>query len=230
MLLLTRPRPQSELFLAACEARVGHPVRNVIAPIIKIDPVLPSPGLDGYVAVVFTSANAVRQVANGQGLIAFCVGEQTAQAATAAGFDAVSADGDASALIGLILAKPPQGRLLHLRGEQSRGDVAERLTAGGAMTDEAIVYRQVQQHMPADAIDQVRAAAHVIAPVFSPLSAELVSSALARAGVTAEVLAISETAAKAWAGPARSVQVAAKPDMPAMVELVAERIGSDSAC
>ena len=65
------------------------------------------PAPDGVFALVFTSANAVRAFAaadDNRQVRAYCVGAATAQAATAAGYRSVSADGDSDDLLELVTA------------------------------------------------------------------------------------------------------------------------------
>jgi uroporphyrinogen-III synthase len=90
--------------------------------------------------MIFTSETAVeaarRIVADGTVLPtrAFCVGRQTALAAASAGFDPISADGNAEALIALVTAQSPPGPLLHMHGRDTRGTVGESLQSAGIET------------------------------------------------------------------------------------------------
>ncbi len=221
--LLTRPAAQSRSFAAALEARLGALVRPVIAPLMA--PVFLPPDLpDGpFAAVIFTSATAVKAVA-GLDLPkrAWCVGGQTAARASAAGFQAVSAEGDAAALVAAVLADPPDGRLLHLRGEEVRGDVAERLNSAGIETVSAVVYRQEPQALSPEAAELLSADGGVIVPLFSPRSAVLMRQALP-AGVRATLwlVAMSDAVAEAAEGlPHEALVVARRPDAEAMLDAV----------
>jgi uroporphyrinogen-III synthase len=188
-------------------------------------PAILTPTLPGgaFAAVIFTSATGV-VAAKGLDLPkrAFCVGGQTAAQARAAGFDAVSADGDADALVAAILANPPPGRLLHLRGEETRGDVAERLTAAGLETVSLVVYRQEPRALTDEALDVMASQGTVIVPLFSPRTAALFHAA-APSGVRARLRLVAMSAAVAEAAkaiPHEALEVAGRPDADAMVEAV----------
>jgi uroporphyrinogen-III synthase len=221
--LLTRPEAQSRSFATAMEARLGALVRPVIAPLMA--PVFLPPDLpEGpFAAVIFTSATAITAVA-GLDLPkrAWCVGAQTAARASAAGFQAVSAEGDAAALVAAVLADPPDGRLLHMRGEEVRGDVAERLNSAGIETVSAIVYRQEPLALTPEAAKLLGANGGVIVPLFSPRSAVLLRQALP-AGVRATLwlVAMSDAVAEAAEGlPQEALVIARRPDADAMLEAV----------
>jgi uroporphyrinogen-III synthase len=221
--LLTRPEAASRAFAAALVARFGDRVRPVICPLmapVTLTPTLPE---GPFAAVIFTSATGVA-AAKGLDLPrrAFCVGGQTAAQARAVGFDAVSADGDADALVAAILADPPPGRLLHLRGEETRGEVAERLTADGLETVSVVVYRQEAQALTDEALDIMAREGAVIVPLFSPRTAALFDAA-AQSGVRARLrlVAMSAVVAEAARGiPHEALEVARRPDADAMLEAV----------
>lgn len=85
------------------------------------------PELSPYSALIFTSANAVQGfVRNSQrrDIVAYCVGDQTAQAVRQAGFKGYkSAKGNVDDLVKLIHQEPIQGKILYLRAR----DVAQPL-------------------------------------------------------------------------------------------------------
>jgi len=175
-LLLTRPRPQSEAFAAALEARLPGRFRPVIAPVLAIRP-LPAPvDLAGVAALAFTSANGVEQFAarnDDRRLPAFCVGAMTAEAARRAGFAACAADGDVAALAALIATRlhPGGGALLHIRGRHAAGDLAARLAAAGISTRAAELYDQTPCPIDGEARALLAAGSLDAVAVFSPRSA-----------------------------------------------------------
>ena len=61
-LLLTRPRAQSDLFLADCEAALDRRLPVVISPLIEIDPVGDIPDLGHFRTIVLSSGNGVRRL------------------------------------------------------------------------------------------------------------------------------------------------------------------------
>jgi len=138
-LLVTRPDPDGARTAQALRAR-GHAV--VLAPLLRPETiafVLPE---QAFSAVVLTSANAARAIADHPGraqltaLTAFTVGRRTAEAARALGFrDVRSADGDKGDLVDLLRAdllrtdllrieSSDRAPLLYLAGEDRAGDLA----------------------------------------------------------------------------------------------------------
>jgi uroporphyrinogen-III synthase len=185
--------------------------------------------------LAFTSENAVAVAApqlGGTGRRAWCVGDRTAAAARAAGFDAVSAGGDAAALAALIARSAPAGEVLHLSGRHQRGDLVARLASAGRAARRLAVYDQAARPLSTAARAALAGAAPVLAPLFSPRSAALFSDAVAD-GARAPLLvaALSPAVAAAWAGPAHArLEVAERPDaealLAAMGRLVARRSGA----
>lgn len=225
--LLSRPRAASERFARALGKVSDAPV--IIAPVIEIEPVGDAVSAEGYGAVLFTSANAVRQALPAPGAKAYCVGEATAEAARAAGFEAVSAGGTAEDLERRLLADLPGGPLLHLRGAHVRGDLAGRLGRAGMRADEAVVYRQTDVALSEDAKARAAAAPRLVAPVFSPRSAARLSAELPRhADLT--VIAISTAAADRWNAEAARIVVARAASAQAMLDAVLAALGPDSPC
>ncbi len=223
ILLLTRPAEAAARFLAALDT----PVRAEISPLIEIVP-LSARWADGPVAaLILTSENAAAIATDmgfAAGLTAYCVGDQTARAADAAGLRPFSASGDAGALIALILSHHPQGRLLHLRGEHARGDIAPQLQKAGVNCVERVVYRQLEMGLSDPAKVLLSGTVPVIAPLFSPRTATI----LAGQGpfeAPLHVIAISDavTAATTSLGPV-TVDVAERPDGAAMIRATLSRL------
>ncbi|TAG12997.1 MAG: uroporphyrinogen-III synthase [Rhodobacterales bacterium] len=221
--LLTRPMAQSQAFASALQARFGDRLRPIVTPLMA--PVFLTPTLPNrpFAAVSFTSATGVA-AARSLDLPrrAWCVGAQTAARARAAGFEALSADGDAAALVAAILADPPPGRLLHLRGEEVRGDVADMLNSAGLETFSAIVYRQDPQPLTVAARAVLAASGPVIVPIFSPRTGTLFRQALPedlRADLRFAMM--SGAVSDALAGVAGTVAIARRPDADAMLDAVA---------
>jgi len=215
VLLLTRPEQQSRDFAAECEAVLTCPIPIVISPILKIEPVATTLDLDGYKTLIVTSRHAVEQMGTGlKNRRTVTVGEQTARLATDFGADATCLGHDVEGLLekGDRIAFPA----VHLRGVHSRGCLAKRLSEAGVMTDEHIIYDQVEQALN----DEGKAAlqsGHAVVPVFSPRSAKILSSY--RVDPHTRVLAISQAARDAWQAPGVCF-VASHPDRKAMRDLV----------
>jgi uroporphyrinogen-III synthase len=222
--LLTRPEGQALAFAARLTARFGTRVRPVVAPLMVVDNLLPPLPPGPFAGVIFTSVAGV-EAARHMTLprLAWCVGQATAKRATEAGFHARSADGDAEVLVAAILADPPPGPLIHLRGEDSRGEVAERLVSAGLETVSLVVYRQVAQPLPEGGRALLATPGPVILPLFSPRSAML----LRGVAPTADLHLVAMSAAVATAAgaiPRQSLRIAVRPEAAAMLDRIGEAL------
>lgn len=228
-ILLTRPLLQSQRFAEQLRAR--WPEAGVlISPLMAPDYLSPQVPTQDFTALILTSetgAEAARRIsAAGHSLPcqAYCVGERTAAAAQAAGFQPRLVGGDADALVALILEDHPRGPLLFLRGQDSAGGIENRLISAGTETVSAIVYAQVPQPLTTQAQELLQRDAPVILPVFSPRSARLLIAQCAGTPpqATLWVAALSPAVAQAVSGLApRLVQIAARPDAEAMLNAIA---------
>lgn len=227
--LLTRPMEQGQAFARRLVERFGARVQPLLSPLMALHPLAPDLPKGDFSAVIFTSSTGISSshpLRVDLPARAYCVGRKTAEAAQAAGFQAISANGDADALLSLILADPPKGRLLHLRGEEARGNLAERLSAAGVPTVDLVVYRQDPQPLTDEAIALLQAAGPVILPLFSPRSGALMAKAL-HAGMQAQLYlaALSPAVTEAASGIPRIALVTAKrPDADAMLDVIATLI------
>ncbi len=210
IILLTRPQAQAEAF----RRRLGSGAEVLISPVLEITPLLLGVNPASYAGLIFTSQNAVRAAASQAalaGMQAWAVGRHTAAAARAAGMRVTSANGTADDLVALITRARPAGRLLFLRGEHSRGQVAERLNSAGIETDSEVIYRQEERPLSARALTVLQGERPVIVPLFSPRSARLLSRQAAGARAPLHLLAMSPAVLAAWEGPlpasARTVEL-----------------------
>ena len=141
--LVTRPSLDAAR-TASRLAALGH--RTILDPVIEIEAQPFQIPEDGFTAIAFTSANAVR-VAAAVGAIkkipVFAVGSRTAEVAREMGFQNVgAAAGDVNALAETIAAELPDGaRLLHLAGEDRAGDLPLSLSRSGISVETRIIYR-----------------------------------------------------------------------------------------
>jgi uroporphyrinogen-III synthase len=228
-LLLTRPEADAVRTAAALRAG-GHEV--VLAPLLRIELVdfaLPD---EPWSAVVMTSANAARAVADHprrEALIAaeaFAVGRHTAEAARAAGFRTVhSADGDKDDLADLLRARRGEASapLLYLTGEDRAGDLA----AGNTPVVTVVAYRAVMVLHFAPEVAAVLARREVDGVLhFSTRSAQAYLDCASRAGIRDAALApvhvcISRQVAQPLAAAgAAAIRIAPRPDETAMLELI----------
>lgn len=228
--LLTRPEEQSRSFAAALRGRYGDRVRPVLSPLMR--PVNLSPDLPPgpFAAVIFTSLQGVTAALPYRAALprlAWCVGGRTAQEARSAGFQTRAAEGDAESLIAAILADPPPGRLLHLRGAESRGNVAPRLTVAGVPAEATVIYRQEAQPLAPAAAELLRTPGVVIVPLFSPRSAALFRATLPPDhAASLGLVAMSRNVADELQGLPGRVVVARRPDAEAMLEGLDELIAA----
>jgi uroporphyrinogen-III synthase len=178
--LLTRPAAASERFAAALRESFGKDARVLIAPLMEpefLNPALPPGKFDALILTSETGAEAARRLSADTGNLpihAFCVGDRTAQAATAAGFRTQTAKGDAKALVRLIQSTGCRGRFLHLRGRDSVGDIVQNLDSIDILACEAIVYDQKPRPLTPEAAALLAGTLPVVLPLFSPRSADLI--------------------------------------------------------
>ena len=198
-LLLTRPREDS-LALAGSLACQG--VDALIEPMMTIrfdaDARL---DLSGVQAVLLTSANGARALAAAtrneaaRRVPVLAVGCATAQAARDAGFGTVTAaDGDVDALAALALARlhPGAGRLVHVAGRVSTGDLAARLGAAGFEAERAPLYDAVAVGaLSPPARQALRAQTLAGVALFSPRTARLFAKLLRESGLETTARALT---------------------------------------
>lgn len=196
LLLLTRPRAQSDAF---AEALGADDCEVVVAPLTEIVPLDWDRSLaEGVAGVILTSANAVPAVAGLAPLPAYCVGGATARAAAAAGFATTASGGDAAALVADLARLRPSGPLLHAHGRHLARDLVAALGPLGLTVRAAPVYEARPVPWPPGLAARL-ARRRVVAPVFSPRGAAELSARLAEVGGDlgpgSVVLAISAAAA-----------------------------------
>ena len=218
IVMITRPEPEATALAAQL---AGQGARLLVSPLQQIRFhafTLPEAPFDA----IFTSRNGVRAYADlgGPDLPAICVGEATAQAARDIGLPARAMGGDSDALIAALLADRPEAPVMHLRGEVSRGDIATRLTAGGIVTRDAVIYRQTLLDLTDAAHALLMDRRPVILPLYSPRTAARLAQII-RPRAPLHVVAISQAVAKA-AAPlgAENKVIADTPDAPAMIRAV----------
>lgn len=224
-ILLTRPAAQSLRFAKDLELVVKD-VPTMISPLMVpeyLNP--PIPRLE-YTAVILAStaaAEAARRIsAAGVPLpsLAFCVGNKTATAASAVGFQTHSADGAATDLLTLIKAHQPNGPLLFLRGQNTSGDIEENLLLAKIETISIIVYHQIAVQLTQQAADLLRGSQPIIIPLFSTRSATLFHAEAHRVAAKAPLWIAAFSPAIASALPVEfstQRQVAAHPDSSSMI-------------
>ncbi|MEX0306467.1 MAG: uroporphyrinogen-III synthase [Ruegeria sp.] len=171
---MTRPRAASDRFVAHLPARIRSEVEVIHSPLLEISPLAVPVDTKGIAGLIFSSANGVSaatMLGVDRDLSAFCVGPATTDAALTAGWRAQMLGLTAEELVANLLKLAPQSPLLHLRGEHSRGNVAEHLTGSGLTTCEQPIYRQQLLPLSDEASMVAERDRPIIAPLFSPRTA-----------------------------------------------------------
>ncbi len=222
ILLLTRPQPQSERFAAEALAALGA-LRIAHSPLLApefLAPPLPERPFRAVILSSETAAQAARRISAPLPRLAYVVGDRTAAAAQAAGFEAISAQGDAEALIALIKATGEVGPLLHLKGEKSRGAIEETLISAGIETVSAVIYRQITQALTPEAERILAGSEPVFLSLFSPETAAQFLRSLPCTPKAPLHIAAMSPAVAAILPPAlpRALRIAAHPDAASMID------------
>jgi uroporphyrinogen-III synthase len=229
--LVTRPTGDAEETAARLIA-LGHEL--VKAPLLEIK--FRAGGeivLDGVQAILITSANAVRALAQRtarRDLRVLAVGEQSAETAHALGFRNVDhAGGDAVALANLAVAtlSPKGGALVHISGSETRGNLAEKLAASGFALRSEIIYDALAAETLSAEVQAALAQGKLAGALFySPRTArifvDLVSKLkLENACAALDAFCISQATASELRGLAfRNIRVAAEPNQDALLALL----------
>lgn len=231
IILLTRPLAQSQRFAAELAKSLGQGLHIVISPLMAteyLQPDLPAKSYTGIVLTSETAAVAAKPLCQRLPTRAYCVGDRTAVAARAAGFEAISAKGDAAALIAYLTTRQIAGPLLYLRGTDTRGNVAEMLTKGGIETDSRVIYDQRPLPLSVEATQFLRDTRPIILPLFSPRSAVLFRHAYPRPNAPLLIAAMSAAVADAAQAltPTR-LEIADRPDAAAMIAVITALLAAD---
>ncbi|MGR3837263.1 MAG: uroporphyrinogen-III synthase [Cognatishimia sp.] len=197
VIILTRPAAQNARFAKELRAAgISNPV--IDAPVTEIAPRRDVYETVGATGAIFTSMNGVHFGPDGAGR-AWTVGNKTADVARARGWTVASAAGEAEALLQRICADLRDDTtvqdLVHYSGTETRGDLAERLSAAGIPTRRVAVYRQEPLDLSAPAKAALQDDLPPIFPVFSPNSAKRLVAQLPPE-LRADFVALSPAVAK----------------------------------
>lgn len=229
--LVTRPHVDAEDTAAKLAAR-GH--QAVFAPMLDIQ--FRAGGdiaLDDVQAVLATSANGIRAFAGRtkrRGMKILTVGAQSAEAARALGFsDVRHASRDVLALAELAAANlaTQDGALFHAAGSETRGNIAEILSARGFSVRSEVLYDAVAAtRLSPDARTALMNGTLNAALFFSPRTARIFADIVAREGLmdacrTLGAFCISGVAADELRTLSfREVRTAAAPNQDALLSLL----------
>ena len=229
--LITRPRENAGAIARALSERDIEPIQE---PLLEIRATEHGPiELDGVQAILLTSAFGARELAastDRRDLPVFAVGDATAQAARDAGFGRVeSARGDAEALALLVTdrLKPSDGALLHAGGRTVAGDLVGQLGEAGYEVRRVELYSALPAPaLSIEAVEALNAGELDLVLFFSPRTAGTFVRLVQEAGIAercagATALCLSAQVAEAaravgW----RRVEIADRPEQPAMIALV----------
>ncbi len=228
-MLVTRPEPDAQATLARLDA-LG--IDAVAAPVMvrqTLDASLPPP--DGFTAMVLTSANAVRALAE-RGVLeqyrhlpVFAVGDRTAREASEAGFERVSsAAGALQDLVNAMTIARMRGPIFYPTGKHQSADLAKALAPLGVMVATAKIYDMVAiGALPAQILAElggeigaVLAYSRRTAEIFATLATSLPRDKRSRLAM----LCLSETVAEPLLEARFSrISLADRPDEDAMMAL-----------
>ena len=227
--LITRPKNDAQDLATAVEALGFIPF---IEPLLRIEPLAVTlPPLEGFQALVFTSANGARVFAGmteNRRHPVYCTGDFTAEVARTLGWrTAYSADGDAGDLM-LLLSEAgldPARPLLHPGGR----DVARTIEVPGLGVEHLAIDEAVQERVLSDDVLDLLDRGQIAAALFfSARTARTCAALLEKYGRTAaaksiKTLCLSDSVVKSlrhlsW----RDVQVAKTPDRAGMLALLAQ--------
>jgi uroporphyrinogen-III synthase len=218
-LLITRPEPEASRMAGRLRARWPG-VAMVVSPLMRIAYRGELPAMTGRETLIFTSRNGVDgfcRLTPRRNLRAYAVGEATAEAARARGFEAIAAEGDAASLLALIEGEGARGPFLHPRGEHVAADIAGTLRAQGFDAADVVVYAQEARPLSPGARSVLDGDAPVILPLMSPRNGLLFFADAGKIRAPLLVAAMSRNVADTVPeGAANRLIVAKTPDMAAL--------------
>ena len=213
LIWVTRAQPGAEATAGRLRAMGFDPL---VAPLLEVRALAGGPiDLAGVGALAFTSANGVAAFAarsDERTLPVFAVGAATAEAASAAGFTAVtSAEGDVAALAPVIAGQSPfAGEVLHPAPAEPAGGLVGALAALGVPARALSVYETVARAPDAGTSALIPRLAAVL--LHSPRAARALATHLADHPAPAlTALCLSEAVAAPLRGSDRLAGVHAAP-------------------
>lgn len=226
--LITRPRTDAADLERELRRRG---VQTIIEPMLAIE-WMPDAEVDlaGAQALLFTSSNGVRAFAafsDRRDIRAFAVGDATARTCRETGFaEVLSADGDVDDLANLVIrsCRPEDGRLVHIAGSVSAGDLSGALQAAAFRVTRVPFYQARPVTSLSDTLRQtLQGGGLSLVLFFSPRTASTFVSLVRAAGMegackVVDALCLSPAVARragdiSW----RRVVVAAEPTQAALL-------------
>lgn len=228
--LVTRPAEDAADTAARLEAMGIEPV---VAPVTKVEPIACEPfDLDDVQALLVTSRNGVRALARATAvreIPLLAVGDSTAALAREAGFRSVASAGGASddlVRLATSMLDPAGGRLIHAAGEEAGNALCQALAAQGFEAAPKALYRGVPVALPERVRELLAEGGVAFALFLSAGAARAFAECLS--GERAErwcgrmtAICLSDRVAEAAAAlPWRAIRLAARPDLPSLLEAI----------
>lgn len=149
--------------------------RMILSPLVEIRFITPKLNLGRFRSAIFTSQNAARAASPPPaGMLAWCIGEKTADIARKKGFMVITAKGNAESLISLLKESPLKHPMVWLRGRHTAVDIQRRLFETGIQIQSEIVYEQQALCLSEAALENLQVQPCIL-PVFSPKTAAILS-------------------------------------------------------
>ncbi len=232
-LLVTRPEPDASIFAEELRG-LGH--EPILQPLIEFHVLdFDLPPLRAAEVLIVTSGNSLRALQE-RGVVEdilgkplYCVGEQTAKRALAAGFETVLEIADTGEELArkVIASGRRDAPLVHIMGEHMAFDIVGALAREGFSVQSVTVYSMDACARLLPSVDAMLRAGEVDGAILmSPRTAEIYVSLCHRHGIldcakTPVYLCISENvAAKLASLKPNHVRVSARPNRKALLELL----------
>ncbi|MGV6849675.1 MAG: uroporphyrinogen-III synthase [Marinibacterium sp.] len=226
VLLLTRPAAASQRFVDRLGQDMDRDIldclRLVVSPLVRIAPLKDRIDLGPARGLILTSANGVAMAGRllpHRDMPVYTVGQATAQAAELEGWKAVCAGRTADELVAGMPGLAPPVPLAHLHGRHTRGNIAVRLSEAGIPVRGHAIYDQLEEKLTSDAASALAGPAPVIAPLFSPRTAALLTDQ-GRISAPFYPIALSQAVAaefaRATAGRPVEMHICSSPTLQAM--------------
>ena len=174
ILLMTRPAETAIEFIKTLPPKYLAQVKVMFSPLIEIRYRTVSVDLRNLRGVIFTSRHGVKAIGTSpkpSEIPAYCVGKKTTKLAQEKGWKSTCEGLNAEEFVPNLVKNKPATPLVHLCGQFTRGNIAERLTNEGFTTTEQITYDQNTCSLTTDAQNALISGTSIIAPLFSPRTA-----------------------------------------------------------
>lgn len=226
-ILIIRPEEAAIRFEQELMARFVSDLRTVRAPVMRMEFLSPQVGWASIKTLIFTSHVAVRAFAaltDERAFACYAVGSTTAKAARKIGLDPVDCNGDAAALIEILLEAKPESPALYLRGEHMSVDITVALDQAGIQVQSAVVYRQKAERLTPEASSLLQSDCPVIVPLMSARSSRLLFDQVDPAAQIYPVAISDKVAGTVPEAYSTHLRTAQNPNLEAVLDEVAKQI------